>query len=319
MSNLDTAGRGRATGARGNRRSRSSGPQPYDFRRPTKLSRENVRMLQVAYETFGRHWSTLLTSTLRVVCQATLLSIEQITYDEYVSGLSNPTCMNLLEIEPLSGVGVFELSTTTAMTAIDHLLGGPGGTTQPQRALTDLERPLFNGLLERALSELRYAMEPIVRFQPRLASTEYNPQFAQAASASDMVIVASFELHQGDEESIASLCFPYASLAPYLDAASGRSVTSDRERAIRDAAAIAIRAGLAEVPVDVAVRFDALTVTPKDLVGLAIGDVLPLGHPTSRPLSVTAADIVFASAVPGAQGKRLACLVVEPPQEESSR
>jgi flagellar motor switch protein FliM len=276
-------------------------------------------MLQLAYETFARHWSTLLTSTLRVVSQATLLSIEQITYDEYVSGLANPTCMSLLDIEPLSGVGVFELSNTTVMTAIDHLLGGPGGPNQPQRPLTDLERPLFTAMTERVLGELRYAMEPIVKFQPKLGTMEYNPQFAQAASASDMVIVASFELHQGDEESIASLCFPYASLAPYLDKASGRSVTSDRERAIRDAASIAVRAGLSEVPIEVAVRFDGVRVTPKDLVDLAVGDVLPLGHPTSRPLTVTAADIVFAYAVPGAQGKRLACLVVEPPKEESSR
>jgi flagellar motor switch protein FliM len=306
------------TRGRAGRRSRGGGPQPYDFRRPTKLSREQVRTLQMAYETFGRQWSTLLTSTLRVVCQANLLSIEQITYDEYVSGLGNPTCMGMLSIDPLPGVGILEVSMSSAMSWIDHLLGGPGSKVQPQRPLTDIEMMLLRGLLERTLHELRYACEPIAKFQPRLNALEYNPQFAQAAPASAMVIVASFDLRVGEDECVATLCLPYTSLSPHLEAASGRSASSERERIARDNAARAMREGLQSVPVDVAVRFTPVQLTPTDILGLSVGDVLPLGHPTARPLSVTAADVVFAHAVPGAQGKRLACLVVTPPEEETS-
>ena len=37
----------------------SNGPQPYDFRRPIKLSREHVRMLQIVFETLLRRFPTL--------------------------------------------------------------------------------------------------------------------------------------------------------------------------------------------------------------------------------------------------------------------
>jgi len=48
------------SGGRTNRRTSNrstTGPVPYDFRRPTKLTREHVRMLQMAYETFARRYA----------------------------------------------------------------------------------------------------------------------------------------------------------------------------------------------------------------------------------------------------------------------
>src|ERR1700710_2639614 len=116
----------------------SSGPTAYDFRRPIKLSREHVRTLQIAFETYARSCGTLLTTRLRVVSSVTLASIEQLNYDEYVASLENPTVIAVVSIDPLSGTVLLELSSSVAMTAIDHLLGGPGGP-QPQRPLTEVE------------------------------------------------------------------------------------------------------------------------------------------------------------------------------------
>ncbi|RJK92806.1 flagellar motor switch protein FliM [Vallicoccus soli] len=295
------------------RRSKGDGPKPYDFRRPTKLSREHVRSLQVAFETFARQWSTLLTSSLRVVTQVTNVSIEQVTYAEYVQTLSNPTVMALATIEPLDGQAVLEMPLATAMTSVDHLLGGPGTGDQPNRPLSDIETALLRGLIDRTVLELRYAFDALVRFDPQVQGLEYNPQFAQAASASDMVIVATFELDLGAEGSLATVCLPFASLMPHLEAATGHGVLSDRERAAREAAGRHLADRLESVPVEVTVRFEPARLTPSTLVALQVGDVLPLPHPVAAPLAVTAADVTFASAVPGAQGKRLACLVVDQP------
>ncbi|HSF27033.1 MAG TPA: flagellar motor switch protein FliM [Actinomycetes bacterium] len=316
---LGTAAPSRASRTgRAGRRSRGAGPQLYDFRRPTKLSREHVRSLQILCETFGRRWSTLLTTSLRAVCGVSLLSIEQLTYDEYVSALSTPTVMNLLSVEPIPGTGVIEISLPSAMATIDHLLGGPGGENQPARHLTEIETALLHGVLTRVLGELTYAFESLLPMRPELTGIEYNPQFAQAAAASDMVIVASFEMRIGALESVATLCLPFAGVVARLESSHGHGVVTDRERRAREQAAVALASGLETVPVDVSVRFQPVPLTPAELVALAVGDVLPLRHPTSAPLAVTAADVVFAHAVPGSQGKRLACLVVEPPEGEAS-
>jgi flagellar motor switch protein FliM len=292
---------------------------PYDFRRPTKLSREHVRTLQIAYETFARQFATLLTTSLRVVAHVGLVSVEQLTYDEYVSALENPTVMATFAPEPLPGVGILEFSLPTAMSFVDHLLGGSGSTDQPGRTMTDIETMLVRGILDRALAEFRYALESLVTLQPKLGAIEYNPQFLQAAAPSDTVVVASFEMRVGVTECLATLCIPFNSLLPRLQTAVGRGPLSAQQRIARDRAALQMATALEGAPLDVAVRFEPTTMRSEEVVALEVGDVIALRHHSSRPLSVTAGDDVhFAHAVPGSHGKRLACLVVNPPQEDSA-
>jgi len=299
------------------KRSTGTGPTPYDFRRPNKLSREHVRALQIAYETFARRWATLLTTTLRQVCSVQLVGIEQVTYDEYVASLSSPTVMALLSIDPVPGAGVLETSLPSAMATIDHLLGGPGGPDQPDRPLTDIETALLRSVLDRVLGELRYAFESIVPMRPTLGQIEHNPQFAQAASASDMVVVAAFDVRIGTLDSAASICLPYSGVAPHLEAATGHGLISDRERATRAAFTAALEESLLGVSLGVAVRFRPVALNPATLLDLSVGDVLTLPHPTSTPLAVTASGVTFGHAMPGSHGKRLAALVVESPLEDT--
>jgi len=296
----------------------STGPQPYDFRRPIKLSREHVRMLQIAFETYARSCGTLLTTRLRAVSQVSLLAIEQVTYEEYAAALNNPTVLASVTVDPLPGTMLMELSLSTAMACIDHLLGGPGGT-QPERPLTDVEMPLLRALLERMLGELRYGFEQLVALQPRLGPIEYNPQFMRAISPGDAVVVASFEVKVGTEECIGTICLPFNTILPVLDT-DGESVElTAAERAAKRTARHNLTAGLASAPIDVAVRFQGIRMRTDDIVGLRPGDVVPLAHPVTAPLAITVNDQVFAHAVPGNQGARLACLVVPSPPKEQNR
>ncbi|MBI1758566.1 MAG: flagellar motor switch protein FliM [Actinobacteria bacterium] len=300
-----------------NRRSSSNAPQRYDFRRPTKLSREHVRALQIVYETFARRYATLLTSTLRALSTVSLLSIEQLSYDEYVSTLSTPTVLALVAMDPLPGAAVLEFSMGVAMASIDHMLGGPGGP-QPVRALSEIETPLLRGLLGHVLGELRYAFESVVMVQPRLSSIEYNPQFVQACAASDAVVVASFEMKVGREECVATFCLPLSAIFAKLN--EDASVTlSDAEKHNRDLARRRVVAGLEGAPIEVAVRFGALRLRPHDLVGLRPGDVIPLDHPVTTPLEIIAGGVTFAHGVAGNQGTRLACLIVPSPKGDARR
>jgi flagellar motor switch protein FliM len=296
---------------------RGGGPVPYDFRRPIKLSREHVRTLQIAFETYARSCGTLLTTRLRAVSSVTLASIEQLTYDEYVAALSNPTVIATVSIDPLPGTVLVEMSSSAAMTAIDHMLGGPGGP-QPERPLTEVEMPLLRGLLERMLGELRYGFETLVDISPKLREIEYNAQFLRAHQPGDAVVVASFEMKIGTEECVASICLPFNTILPVLEKQETIQL-SPAERMVRDAALRNLTAGLSAAPIDVAVRFQPIRMRTDDIVDLRPGDVVPLGHPTSLPLEVTVNETVFAHAVPGNQGARLACLVVPSPPEASSK
>jgi flagellar motor switch protein FliM len=291
-----------------------AGYRVYDFRRPTRLSREHVRILEMALDTLSRQWTTLLTTQLRSVCTVTFASVEQLTYDEYVSSLSTPTSLFVLELDPISGAGMLDVSVPVAMTVVDHLLGGPGREDQPERTFTEIEGMLLHSVFERALAELGYAFEGVLPLSAHIARTETSPQFAQAASPSDGFLVAGFELIVGSQSCLTTLALPFGDMFTALEKAL-QGTSSSRERADREAARRQVSARLAETPVEVSVVVGPTLVRMADVVNLQPGDVVRLGHPISEPLAVTSAGMTFAHAVPGSEGARMACLIVHSSEE----
>lgn len=282
----------------------------YDFRRPTKVSRDHVRSLQMAFETFARRLTTLLTSGLRQLCHVTPTDVRQQSYDDYIGGLESPTLIVPLGIVPLPGTGTVQFSLPIALAAIDHMLGGPGGR-QPTRTLTDIETSLLGGLLDQVIGVLKYALEPIVALQPTIGTVEYNPQFLQAAGASDAMIVGEFEMVIGQERSPLTISLPLASLLPRLNAQRPHDVPADAN--LRDAATKRVRERLGELPLDVSLRFDPVGLSPTRVLSLAVGDLVPLTHRVGAPLTVHAGGVRYAHAVAGKSGNHLAALVVDGP------
>lgn len=316
----DTARAAPAPGAsQGGRKKRKSGPQPFDFRRPSKFSRDHARALQIVHETFARQFTTILSTTLRSVSQVSVAAVEHVSYDEYVRSSPELSFLAILNIDPLSGAGILQLPLDIAMAAVDRLLGGTGDGSQPARALTDIESVLLRELVQRVLRELDYAFESLARTSTSIVQLESNPQFAQVAAASDMVVVATYDVRIGAKESTATLCIPFAALQPVLEQVTGNALFADRKGVDPQESARAVAARLTGVPVDVSVRFDAITLTSTQILDLQVGDVLPLRHPVSSPLSVVAADRTCASAVPGSKGRRLAFLIVQPETPKDPR
>lgn len=300
------------------RRRRPAVVTPYDFRRPVKLSRENSRTLQIAFETFARQASIIMTSALRSVCQIDLVEIEQRTYTEYVESLDDMTYMTVFSMQPVQQPAVLEMPVPVVMGCLDRLLGGPGPADQPLRPLTDLESTVVQGLYLRLVAEIRYALSTLVTIDPEIVGVEYSPQLAQLANATDAMVVARFALWRGEVEHPLTLAMSFNGLLPFLNASGGSQVVSERERAQRAEASARLAAGFQEVPVDVAVRLRGTVADPLELSGLQVGDIVRLKHPAEAPLDVTAADVVFAHATAGTQGTRLAALVVAAPLQENS-
>jgi flagellar motor switch protein FliM len=303
-------GAGSASPVLGSRR--RSEPRTYDFRRPTKLSREHVRVLQIAQEAFARQATTHLTSLLRTGARLELAGIEQFSYDDYVATLPDPVFIATFTIEPLAGKGMLAYPLDIAMATVDHMLGGSGTAEQPNRPMTGMESTITGHVLSRLFEELAGAFAHITALQPELDSLEYNPQLAQAAAGSDTVMVATFAMTVGQREGEATLVLPFSSFAPALnDAASpqlSESALRERRRATE-----ALIARLNLVPVDVGVRFSPLTVSSADLLSLAVGDVLLLRHPRDSPLEVTTNDVTFAYAIATNHRRRLAAAIVPTP------
>ncbi|MGY1820368.1 flagellar motor switch protein FliM [Geodermatophilus sp. SYSU D00079] len=293
-------------------RSRRGEPRTYDFRRPTKLSREHVRVLQIGQEAFARQATTVLTTMLRAGARMELQGIEQHSYDDYVATLPNPSFIATFTLEPLAGKGLLAYPLDIAMAAVDHMLGGSGSSDQPDRPMTVMETTITNHLLNRLLQEWVAAFAHIAELQPELSDLEYNPQLAQAAAGSDTVMVASFGMAVGNRSGEATLVLPFSSFAPALNNAASPHL-SESAQAKRRRAFEALTERLTQVPVEVGVRFTPLEVSSEDLLSLAVGDVLLLRHPQDAPLEVTTNDVTFAYAIASNHRRRLAAAIVPTP------
>jgi flagellar motor switch protein FliM len=293
-------------------RSRRGAPRTYDFRRPTKLSREHVRVLQIAQESFARQATTALTTLLRTGARMDLLGIEQHSYDDYVATLADPYFLATFTIEPLAGKGLLAYPLDIAMATVDHMLGGSGAAQQPTRPMTAMETTITHSLLSRLLQEFTAAFQHVSPMQPVLDGIEYNPALAQAAAGSDTVMVARYVLSIGSREGSASLVLPFASFAPALNNAASPQLSESAQRK-RQRAADLLAERLELVPVDVSVRFIPLEVSSEDLLSLTVGDVLLLRHPRDAPLEVTTNDAVFAHAIASNHRRRLAAAIVPAP------
>lgn len=282
------------------------------------LAREHGRVLEMAFETFGRQWAIGLTSRLRVVAQVTLESVEMRSYDEYVRGLPASTVMVMCTAEPGRSAAVVQLPMDATMLWVDYLMGGPGLVVDArEHELTEIEWHLTRDLLQHALRDLSYAFAAVAPLEVTVRGVQYNPQVVQAVPASEPVLIATFDILVGEHHTTATVMTPADVLLGALVAGEKLDNRTGEEVREHHAALARIADQVNEVPVGVSVRFRPVTVTPAQLTHLVPGDVIPLRHRADLPLDVVVGDVVLARAALGSNNSRLACLIVT--SEETSR
>jgi flagellar motor switch protein FliM len=288
--------------------------RPFDFRRPSKLNRDHIRNLEMVHETFARQFATVLSSSLRVITTMAVTGIAELTYDEYVHELPTQTHMVFLSLDPLpGGLTTMQMPLDSALVLVDLLLGGQGRGVR-ERPLTEIEASLVRKLLERGLEDLAYAYESVQQLTPSITGHESNPQFAQTAAPSDLVVVVRFLLSlttaSETEPAPITLCYPLSSLQPLLDAVVGTAQHGDSPREMAAARrTMAVR--INEVPVELCVRFRASPLSAEEILALNPGDVLLLPHAADAPLTASVGDVAMFAVQPARRGRRGAVQVTE--------
>ncbi|UXN24885.1 flagellar motor switch protein FliM [Curtobacterium flaccumfaciens] len=277
-------------------------PEVYDFARPSTLAREHARVLELAFETFARQWGTQLTAKVRAVSQVTCEQVAMTTYDEYAASLPALTGMVLLPITGLTPKGVLQVPLDAALAWVSHALGASKPLPTPDRTFTPIEQALVRKIVEDALDDLRYSFGGLLAQDVTVGGFQFNSQFAQAAQKGDLMIVASFSIRVGDRIAPGTLALPAEAVLPQLGEAAAHVSPADA-RALLDAQ-------LESVPVGVSLRFAPAGVLPTQVLRLAVGDVLPLPHPQHRPLTIAVDGEPVGTAAVGANGSRLAGIVV---------
>jgi flagellar motor switch protein FliM len=278
----------------------ASAIEVYDFQRPTTLGRERMRALTLAFENFSRQWATQLTSMTHAVVHVELESIDVERYGEYADGLPEETAMVIIKVADLPSNAVLQLAPDAALGWVGRMLGGNGSIIAPSRAFTQIESAILGRLVDYLLEDLVYSLGVLVEGPLSVDNIQYSSQMAQAASTGQFVLVARFVVALGDTLTPTTIAIPLEGLIdPDAPAAARSSAGSSRTRV-----------QLAPVPVSLSLQLLPATASPSDILGLAEGDLIRLPHPQHRPLDVAVDGVVVAGAAVGANGSRLACVIV---------
>lgn len=249
--------------------------EPYDFRRPDKLSKDHMRSLQMLHESFAGYFATSLSAYLRAQVQVALVSVEQVPYDEYMKTIST-SLLNILNVDALSGQTILEMDFAILFSMLDRLLGGKGAAGKITRDMTDIEKVLASNIVDMALNDLKLAWETVLPLDFVVASMETSPQFVQIVPANDTIVLMLFEIRIGEFQGAMSLCLPYLLLKPILSKLSTqRWFVSDKKKThATHGRQLAQRLNATSVPC--IARLGVSTLTVADLVALEVGQVLPM-------------------------------------------
>ncbi|HEY9856696.1 MAG TPA: flagellar motor switch protein FliM [Stenomitos sp.] len=283
----------------------------YDFKRQNKFSKDHIRTLSMIHEAFARLLSTSMSGQLRMLVQVEVVSVEQLTFDEYSRSLPSPTILNVFTMEPLVGTSLFEVNIDITSAIIDRLLGGPGRVTRIRRDLTDIERTLISSITGRLLSTLSEAWQNVLTFTPKLETMEMNPRFVQIVPPSDPVVLITFEAKFGENTGPLSLCIPYIVLEPVMSKISAQAMfaTQRQSQSSEYRANLTGRVNATNVPFQVVLG--ETTVSVSDVISLGVGDVLPLGTPVDNELSIMVGERLKFRGRPGMVRNKMAVQITE--------
>lgn len=248
----------------------------YDFRRPDKFSKDHIRTLQMMHETFARLTTTALSAQLRALVSVHVASVDQLTYEEFIRSIPNPTTLAVINMDPLKGSAVLEIDPSITFTIIDKLFGGLGEASKISRELTDIELSVMEGIIVRILGNLREAWSNVIDLRPRLGNIETNPQFAQIVPPNDMVVLITLETKVGDVEGMTNLCIPYISIEPIISKLSAQYMYSSIRKGATDENFSIIQKRLENVTLPIIAEIGSAIVTVKEVLNLAVGDVIKL-------------------------------------------
>jgi len=249
--------------------------EPYDFRRPDKLSKDHVRSLQMLHENFAGYFVSSLAGYLRAQVEVELVSVEQVPYDEYMKTISS-SLLSILNVDALAGQAIFEMDFGIFFSMLDRLLGGKGASGKIVRDLTDIEKVLAGNIVDLALNDLKTAWETVLPLEFVVASMETSTQFVQIVPGNDTIVLVLFEIRMGEFQGAMSLCVPYLLIKPILNKLSAqRWFVSDRKKnATTHGPMLAQRLNTTTVPC--VARLGVASLTVADVVGLEVGQVVPM-------------------------------------------
>lgn len=289
----------------------------YDFKRPERVGKEQMRALQTMHEGFSRNYGATMSALLRTIVEVKLTSVDQLTYSEFVFSLENPTCFNLINVPPLEGQVILDINPSLLFPIIDRLLGGTSDAATPtRRPLTEIELRLTHKITSLFLAEVKTAWANVIDLEPEIDHVESNPQLVQIVPPNEVVVLISFELTLGDARGMMNLCIPFNTIERIGGKLSANSWVTYAKKPHTSESIQQISDQLSESVVELSVDLAESQISTADLIGLQVGDIITTEKDVQSPLTVSVEGKPKFQSSPGAFKGRKAVQITEAIEEQ---
>ncbi len=294
--------------------SKEKSVKAYDFSRPDKFSKEQLRTLEIIHDNLGRLVNNFLSAYLRSYVDVAVLSTQSMVYSEFSNSVPTPAILFIVDFAPLEGQIMLEISSDVAFTIIEKLLGGAGKTTslKENRELTEIEGILIRNIVTKIGGLMKEAWSNIIELKPVLTSFESNAQFAQIVSPNDSIALVTYKIQIGESEGMINVAIPHYTIEPILGNLSSKlwfSGGAKKEKSDVETDTLLNQLGDVNVPMRTIIGKSIVSV--EEFISLGIGDVLVLDSNRDQPLSVYVKDELKFLAQPGVINNKMAIKIVE--------
>lgn len=277
----------------------------YDFRSPQKFSKDHIRTLEMVHDAFARIISNYLSGQLRKHVKVDIQSVEQITYEEFVHSIANPTILTIFKMPPLQGNILLEMNPQFSFQILDILLGGTGDRDEKAKEFSEIDKNILANITSEMIKSLILAWDGILEVKPEFEGLETNPSANQTLAPNEPVALLSFLVELGKSTTYMNLCIPYLSVEKVLDKLVVQYWFKTDESELEDEAREKLKKGLEPVKVNMHVELGKTEITVDDFLELVNGDVLVLNSQYSDPVRVFVENEECFIAKPGIVGKNM--------------
>jgi flagellar motor switch protein FliM len=274
-----------AASLKGSDRKPVAGVSKFDFRRPDRIPKSQVRAIHSLHDTFVRNLVTSLSAYLRSYLTVSLVSVEQLSYAEFLDGLPAPTCLVSLGLAPYDGHGIMELNPSLVFPVIELLLGGSGKcSTNIQRDVTEIEQKLLDGLFRIVLHDLREAWKPVSNMAFAIEAMETEPQLLRLMAPHEGVVSIGIELRVGDTTGMMNIALPSIVIKMMRQKFDQQwSMRRTEAGSVEKARMLSL---LRNASLRLEARIEGQTLKMSDLLALCPGSLLAFDHREEVPIDI---------------------------------
>jgi flagellar motor switch protein FliM len=259
--------------------------QPYDFRRPDRIAKDQLRAIHLLHENFARSLASSLSAYLRAYVAVNLVSVEQLSFMEFTQCLPSPTSMIALGMKPFDGNAVLEINPSLVFPILEMLLGGSGKTVRMTREITEIEQSILEGLLRIILQDLRTSWQAVTALEFSIESHETEPQLLQILAPNEAVVAISIEVRIGETAGMMNIGIP-SIIVKMLRQKFDQQWSVRKTRATEEEHGRVMRL-IRPAIIHLDARLQGPTLSVATLLDLGVGDVLEFDYPVGKPVDVT--------------------------------